>query len=435
MARRLLLILPAVAVAVVLWIVLGAGGPVRVDAVQLLGGPTRGVARLSLLVRGFTLVDGRRLPLLAQRLRITARAAEARASFTGVLDETGQLEVMLHFAEPLVADPRVLVEAVETGQVLAEGTLSLGAPAWRAAARRSGGWIPGQRRGELNIEVAPAEGTLAVPFASELELRVSADAELSLELEGAELVPPSTERVTTARGIAKLTVRPLEHAISLRVVARDGPRTGEWYGALPVVPGALHASLSGERLLVRSPIIRERAYVSWVTEQARLAGALVPLAPDEAGGAEGFVDIPAEVRSTRLTTPTFSVVASEHDKRSAGVVGWPMTGPLSTEPLQTFDAPDHVLLDGSERALASDQAARRRIRHLGALLLSGVGVAMGGLFYYEVRARRQRRGASAEHPPAAPDLALTSGRLALWVALGCIALAVAALAYFGTSAR
>jgi hypothetical protein len=431
MARRLLLILPAVAVCVVLWVILSAGGPVRVDAVQLLGGPTRGVSRLSLLVRGFTLADSRRLALPAQPLRITARAGNARASWTGALDETGHVEVMLDFAEPLAVDPWVLVEAVERGQVLAEGALSLGVQTWQAAARRSGGWLPKQRAGELDIDVAAGEGTLAVPFASELWLRVSADAGLSLELEGAELVTPSVE--PAIRGAARVAVRPLEHAISLRVVARDGQRTGEWYGALPVVPGALHASLEGERLHVRSPIIRERAYVSWVTEQARLGGALVPLTPNEAGGAEGFVDIPAEVRSALLAAPTFCVVASEHDKRSAGVVGWPMSGLLSTAPPQTFDAPDHVLLDGSHQALVSELATRRERRHLGALLLAIVGVAMGGLFWYEVRARRQRRGAETGVAAGAP--ATVSGRFALSIALGCITLAVAALAYFGIFAR
>lgn len=450
MGRRLLLILPALAVGVVLWVVLGAGGPVQVEAVQLLGGPTRGVERLSLLVRAFTLADGRRVPLPARRLRITARAADARASWTGALDETGHVEVTLDFAEPLAAEPAVLVEAVEGGQVLGEGTLSLDAQSWQAAARRSGGWLPGQRRGELEIQVAPGEGTLAVPFASELWLRVSTPAapgdeprsgatpselggaELSLELDGAELVG-GAELVTTAEGTARVTVRPLEHAISLRVVARQGQRTGEWYGALPVVPGALHASFSGERLLVRSPIIRERAYVSWVTEQARLGGALVPLTPNEAGGAEGFVDVPARARSALLAVPTFCVVASEHDKRSPGVVGWPMSSMRSTEPPRTFEPPDHVLLDGSQQALQLELAARRQRRRVGALLLAGLGLGMGGLFWYEVRTRRQRRGAGSGLGAGAP--ALASSRFAIWIALGCITLAVAALAYFGVSAR
>lgn len=445
MARRVLLILPALAVGLVLWVILSAGGPVQVDAVQLLGGPTRGVARLSLLVRAFTLADGRRMPLPARSVRITARAAEARATFTGRLDETGQLEAMLDFGAPLTTDPWVRVEAVEGGHVLGEGTLSLDAQSWRATARRNGGWLRGQRSGDLHLEVALGEGALAVPFESELRLWVStpssigeprsndeasgvSGAELSFELEGAELVAPSAEGTQTVRGEARRKLRPLEHAVSLRVVARHGQRTGEWYGALPVVPGALHASAEGERLHVRSPIIRERAYVSWVTEQARLAGALVPLLPDEAGGAEGFVDVPAEVRSALLAAPTFSVVASEHDKRSPGVVGWPMNFALATEPPQTFDVPDHVLLDGSERALALDGAARRQRRRVGALLLAAVGVALGGLFWYEVR--RQRLAAGAALTPA-----LASSRLASWIAVGCIILAVAALAYFGISAR
>jgi hypothetical protein len=453
MGHRLLLILPAVAVCVVLWVVLGAGGPVQVEAVQLLGGPTRGLERLSLLVRAFTITDGRRMPLPARRVRITARAADARASWTGVLDETGQVEVMLDFAQALPVDPSVLVEEVESGQVLGEGVLSLSAQSWQAAARRNGGWLPAQRRGELHIEVAPFEGTLAVPFASELLLRVSApssaghepgsqptssevsDAELSLELEGAELVTPTGEAVTTARGAARVSVRPLEHAISLRVAARQGQRTGEWYGALPVVPGALHASAQARRLHVRSPIVRERAYVSWVTEHARLGGAIVPLAPDEAGGAEGFVDVPAEVRSALLTAPTFSVVASEHDKRSPGVVGWPMSSLLSPEPPQTLDAPDHVLLDGSEQALLLEMAARRHLRGIGALLLAGIGITMGGLFWYEVRIHRQRRDAGTGLIAGTPALVMASGRWPIWVALGSITLAVAALAYFAISAR
>jgi hypothetical protein len=110
-----------------------------------------------------------------------------------------------------------------------------------------------------------------------------------------------------------------------------------------------------------------------------------------------------------------------------------MNGLPSTAPPQTFDAPDHVLLDGSHQALVSDLAARRQRRDIGALLLAVVGTAMGVLFWYEVRARRQRRGTEAGLAIGAP--ALASGRFAIWIALGCITLAVAALAYFGIFAR
>lgn len=452
MARRLLLILPALAVCIVLWVALDAGGPVQVSAVQLLGGPTRGVAKLSLLVRAFTLTEGRRFALPGRRVLLTAQAEQDRASWAGALDEAGYAEATLEFSQPLSSDPLVRVEELDTRRVLGEGTLSLDARDWRSGVRRNGGWLPGQTRGELHVQVAAGDGAMAVPFETELWIQVSsglhpapaephaaaeaAPAELSLELEGAELSAPSAVALTTREGAARVRVRPLEHAISLRVIARSGQRSGEWYGALPVIPGALHSSRAGERLVVRSPIQRDRAFVSWVTERARLGGAIVPLTPDPSGGAAGAIDIPEWLRPMLIGGPSWTVVASEYDKRSPGVVGWPATGVTRPdEPPHTFDVADRVLLDGTERALASDAKARRHRRRVGLALMTVVGLGMGGLFWYEVRARRRGRQGAGDGEEGNAVLVLASARWVSWVALACIILGLTALAYFGMSAR
>jgi hypothetical protein len=220
----------------------------------------------------------------------------------------------------------------------------------------------------------------------------------------------------------------------LRTVARDAERTGEWYGALPIIPGAMHARLQGSRLEVRAPIPRDRAYVSLVTERERLGGAIVPLTPDDSGGASGTVDLSQSLLSRLLATPSWAVVSSQLDKRSPGVVGWPIArAHLPSVPPLTFDVGDHVLLDGSEQALAIDERERRRRRRWGALLLVGVGVAMSGLFWYDVHPRSGAGTRGIQGASARANLPPTHRGWAIWLALACILIALAALAYFGSS--
>jgi hypothetical protein len=207
--RRLLLALPAVAVAIVLWAVLTAGWAQPVEVARVVGGPTRGSTSLSWLVFVERLEAGRRSPSPLRALRVSARAGAQSASWAGQSDRSGLAEVRLELARPLDSDPAVRIETAD-GALLAEGVAALSGENWRSAAHRRGGWLPGQQLAgpagsELWLRVAPAEGTFAVPFASELIIEVTrgpalgaasrgllsgaqpvSGAELALELSGAE---------------------------------------------------------------------------------------------------------------------------------------------------------------------------------------------------------------------------------------------------------
>jgi hypothetical protein len=471
MARRLLLSLPAAAVAIVLWVVLNAGGPRSVTAVQVLGGPTRG-SQLSLLLRALTVAPAGRTPLPDQALRVSVRGGAELVTWTGSTDQTGHAEARLELKGPLASDPWVRVTGSE-GQVLAEGHLALDAGRWLADARRNGGWLKGQAQGELALRVTLGAAALAVPFVGELlvetrapalplggvphaavpltaapaaEARPLPDAELVLTLDGAELVSPGPPQRSDRQGLARWSIRPLEHAISVRVRARADAREGQWYGALPVVPGALHASVERARLSVRSPIVRSHAYVSLVSERERLGGVILPLFADAMGGAAGAIELAPDLLGRLRSEPTWIVVSSESDKRSPGVVGWPFAAaargsPSSADqlPRRTLDVADQLLLDGTVEALAREQRRRAEQRQLAAGLLAALAVALAVSFWHEVRGPRRIGPAAAHSGPGLPgphELGLMQSRGAvLALALLCIVLGVAALAFFGTLAR
>jgi len=460
--HRLLLSLPAVAAAIVAWAVLGAGGS-RVRYVQVLGGPTASVS--SLLLRSLEQGrDGRVAPSPHRALRVTLQSGDVRATVAGTTDATGQLELRLD-AEPSPAVDRWLrVEATGAAEVLAEGSLALDPERWRSAARRSGGWLSGQTRGTLGVRVAAESGTFAVPFEGALVVQVlepraegSADANdaarpragarIEVELDGAALAGPPPLSMDT--GLSRVVLRPEEHAVSARVVARAGDRQGEWYGVLPVTPGALWAAREGDVLLVRSPIARGLAFASIVTRNERLAGAIVPLTAADDGSASGRWALHAGLLERLEREACWVVVSSEYDKRSAGAVGWPLSPPGfdPAAPRLSFDVADAVLLDGRAEAVVAAERERSGRRRSAALALLAVGVLMSASFWKEVRRGRIGTASSDDrlapraddggaHParsdPGRTDLTpLAASGWVLAVALACILLGLGGLAYFG----
>jgi hypothetical protein len=445
--HRLLLSLPAVAAAIVAWAVLGTGGG-RVRYVQVLGGPTASVS--SLLLRSLEQGrDGRVGPSPNLALRATLQSGDARATFAGTTDATGQLELRLDGERTPAVDPWLRVEAMGA-EVLAEGRLGLAAERWRSAAHRSGGWLSGQTRGTLAVRVAAESGTFAVPFEGALVVQVLepragvnaessdeahplAGARIEVELDGAALAQPPPLSADT--GLSRIPLRPAEHAVSARVVARAGDRQGEWYGALPVTPGALWATREGSVLWLRSPIARALAYASIVTWNERLAGAIVPLTTADDGSASGSWPLHAELLGRIQRESCWVVVSSEHDKRSAGAVGWPLApgGFDPAAPTLTFDVADAVLLDGRAGAIRVAERERSGRRHSAALALLVVGVLMSASFWKEVRRKRVRAAAGNDIPDSArtDPTPLAPAGWVLAVALACILLGLGGLAYFG----
>jgi hypothetical protein len=462
-----------VAAALVGWALLG-GGAERVRYAQVLGGPTHEGSTLAVLVRAIELDDQRRVPISGLALRLEARAGRANALASGTTDATGHLEARLDFGVVPAENPRLrIVTTARESLQLAEGEIALDVERWRAAARRDGGWLPGQARGDLRVRVAAESGAFAVPFAGQLLLQVLArpageagDAEgspvpgalVQLELDGAELLrapPPTSAAVATsatpptdAAGQTRVALRPLEHAVSARASVRAGERHGEWYGALPVIPGAIAVELSDAALQVRSPIAREHAFLSVVSARERIAGAIVPLAVDPDGSASGSFELTPALRARLEAEPLWAVLSSEFDKRSPGAMGWPLRPAFAgSAPQLGFTVPDAVLLDGRDGALYDTQQRQQRRRRYAAAFLLGVGLLLSAAFWNEVKRARGRppRASGAglggpttdtDHPDNMEEmLPLAPGGWVLGVALGCIALGLGALAYFGLLAR
>jgi hypothetical protein len=107
--------------------------------------------------------------------------------------------------------------------------------------------------------------------------------------------------------------------------------------------------------------------------------------------------------------------------------------------VQTFDVADQLLLDGTRQALDRERERRTRQRQLAAGWLAALGVALAVLFWQEVRGRPRIRRIAPDTDDILPgphELGLMQSRGAVLVlALFCIALGVAALAFFGTMAR
>lgn len=444
MTRRLLYVLPALAVAIVIWAVLTAGAPRPRAGARVLGGPPHVEAGLSVLVAVVESGGGRERPSPGVPLRVRARSGGVERVWSGASDETGHAEVWLDVKRAAGGgEPWLRVEHAGSGVLLAEGAAALDVDTWRASAQQRGGWIGGRAEGALEIAVAAADGVLAVPFATTLALRVTArelapggsravpGARLQVEADGAEpLDAAASPALTDALGHATLALRPVEHAVSLRVRAESGAEHGTWYGVLPVVPGALLAALTAPHVSVRSPIERTHAYASVVSRDARVFGAVVPLRPDLEGAASGGFELPERVLALLAREPLWAVVSSEPDKRSPGVVGWPLAAPALTAP-RTFDVPDSILIDGVRQVLARDAAERAERRRWAAYLLLAVGALMGGLLTHEVRGRT----APAAGIPNGSVVQRSPGRWVIGAAIGCIVLGIGALAYFVSMPR
>jgi hypothetical protein len=364
-------------------------------------------------------------------------------------DARGELEARFELDGVPATDPWLRVESVETSRVLAEGALSLDGERWQAGARRQGGWLRAQTTGTLELRAAVDSGVLAVPFEGHLVLQVLAanapgvagaaslpiaGADVSIELDGAERTT-TAPLVTDASGKASVALRPTEHAVSARVMARAGARLGEWYGALPVLPGAIAITRTHEGLLLRSPIVRQRAYVSLVSPGERLSGAIVPLVAEPDGSARGLLALDPRLSARLDDGPAWAVVSSEYDKRSAGAVGWPLSPPSDpASPRLTFDVADQVLLDGRDGALYDLLRSRNTRRGRAGLALLAVGAAMAASFWWEVRRGRRDTALDGGGDDAQKSL-VTPGGWVLGVALACIVLGLGALAYFGLLAR
>jgi hypothetical protein len=432
MGRWPLLALPVVTVAVVALAVLTAAAPRPFRVGRVWGGPTDG-GRLSLRVEIADVVEsgGEALERAVAGETIAVRLSSGRfeAVRTVTSDGEGAAEVALDVRpalEPLVAGVSL------GGMDLALGRIALDTARWASAARRRGGWFSA-RAGGYDVRVAPERGALAVPFEEGLWVEIArggapvAGATVELTATGGRVVP--LKAATDARGRVRFSVTPEEHTLGVRVVVAEANVRSEIAFGLPVVPGALRARLVGGELVIEAPVPRDVAYYALVTEEGRLTGGRVTLAPDAAGHFIARVPMPA-----LPVLPTHAVVATQRDLRSAAAVGWPLA-PREGEPMTTFDAADALLLDGRARGAAHESARRARVTWATVAFCAVAVLLELALLLSHARARDRELDAHLAHQGVEADDAerLAPARSAsvffaiAAIALGFLLLAIAAV--------
>lgn len=382
MGARLLLLFPALTVAVLGVLLLWIGEPRAIESASVWGGPTDALARWTSVVR----VGTEDAPSSGGRVRLIAQANSVTIQREFELDSQGMADVELDFG---AAPPGSFELTLYRGDaLLARGKIELASSAWRARAQRRGGYFDATTRGTPgHVQLAPGRGVLAVPFSSPLWVRVRGisapeleGARVELQAEGASFEPKTI--ALGAAGTAQSSLTPREHAVAIRgrVVLKEGAAL-EFDRVLPVLPGALYAERRGEQLRVASPVQRDEAFVTIVSEQGRHLGRRLRLRAEPGGTASAVLALPAH-----LPARCWAMVETIRHGPARERVGWPLFD-VSAEPAMTFEAPDVLLLDGFGRARLLERARLARVRRA-ALIVAVFGALLSAAVVF-TRARRQ----------------------------------------------
>jgi hypothetical protein len=420
--------------------VLGAERPIVVA--RLYGGPTEDQAQLAvrLVLSQRDAVSER--PYGAAPVRLEVRTDRGlTATWRGSTDARGAAEVVLEAESKRHADLRLWLGPA--ARPLAEGRVSLSRAGWLARARRSGGMIAGSTNGDLWIEAAPARGVFAIGSSDPLLVQVrrpagTARVELELAADGGlindSLQPVSV--VTNRQGRALVSLTPQEPVVMLTITARAANALGRWHGRVPVVQGATHARFMKSVLLLESPVEARDAFISFIDQQGRIAGALPVLRADGKGGAIAIVPVPAD-----RGLPMWAVVSSDPDQTGAATLGWPIAAPEALlansgelpETAFGWAVPDAVLLDSAAAAGRRETERRRHARRIALSMGLLSFLLIAALVTLDVYASRVPAALAQQLPGQRKLSALLGSALGLVVALLCIALGFAVLtlvAYF-----
>jgi hypothetical protein len=380
--RLITYVVPIAAVLITVLVLLGPGSARPALSVRVFGLPVTGGTTLALRIAGTSRLHGAEISAPLDDVLVEAYdGATALAPARGpLLPPYGVGEVVLHASAPLSGPLMLRVRHGE--HVLAEGPVPLRPP--KPLQRRSGE-IRGTTSGALSaMRVFATRGQLAAPFEDALRIEIPGAADVTIEgsAPGAEITP---DRVTTdARGTAFLRVKPLAHLVELALSARapDG-RAGRWEGLLPVKAGAtwLDRSRMPEALVLVSPAPHDRVYVSFLADEGRIFGAIVPLVRDPEGFFRGelALTVPAARRAAAI------VVSDDTRELAAGTVAWPLEPPEGAVEPPELD----LLLDGLPDAFLREAERAARARRA-ALQVVGASALFEILLLF-LRSRRAQR--------------------------------------------
>lgn len=393
MVGRAALVIPSIAAFVTAAVLLGPGATRPAIGARLRGAPIEGgrvvALRLEAIKRFYGVDEG--VALTGLKLEATA-GGQALETWTGETGSDGIAEVRLSASAPVHGPLEVRI-AREGAALLGQGTIPLrrGAPVFATlgtiqgtvvAAAPAGGLGP--TPGDLSIRVDATRGVLAAPFPATLRVsigeaedsRTSVRAELEISALGAELSPDGgvtaaspLKLSTDARGLAELTVKPLAHQVELTILARATEKSARWVGSLPVTPGALWIAPPGKPdapMVITSPSPRERAYLSFFSEEGRVFGAVVALSRDP----QGFFQ--AEVTPVLPPSPRilYVTVAGDPLEQGLGTVAFPLhpsEGAVAPRPLE-------LLFDGVPAAEVREKVRAWTARRAGLMVVGAAAV-------------------------------------------------------------
>ena len=384
--RAATFVLPAAAVVVAALVFLGPGALRPALGARLHGAPAEGARAASLRVEIVTSYYGTLERGAPRDLAVQATApGQSLTAWQGLTDADGVAEVSLAAGAPLRGPlaVRVATEGPHP-RLLAGGEIPLGPP---PPAIVQPSYLAGTVHGDLDVRVIASRGVFAAPFPEAVRVDVSPippDGRAEIELSGPGLRVTPAKLVVDARGEAIFTVEALAHEVELGITARTGERSARWEGTLPVIPGAMRLGRVGGDGVVDllSPAPRERAYVSFWTEQGRVAGAIVPLARDPQGFHAGKLHLP-DLSGARVL---YATVAGDPVELGAGTVAWPLRPAEGT----VVHRPIGLLLDGLPGALAREEQRSWAARRAGLVLIGAAALAEALLLLLMSRASQRK---------------------------------------------
>jgi hypothetical protein len=444
MNRWAMVVIPFATCALVAIAVFVVGAPEEPTAALLYGGATEGLS-----VQAWTLelthgVDEAERPAAGGEVAVeVTRSGGQRSRWRGTT-RGARAELRIQLPGPANGPLQVAVRD-GLGELLARGRVFLARRDWLARARRSGGWLDGDRAGALHVDVAPGRGAFAVDFAEPLWVRVRhpatpcAGARVEIASEGADVSlakgsgfgqsVDSIEALTNPDGWVGVYLRPRGFDVALTVIAHRGQdATGQWSGALPVVAGALDAERRGRRLTIRSSIPRSSAFFSIVSARGRWGGGELSLEPD-APGATGSIRVPSVALAE---SQLWAVVAPDPHLASSGAVGWPVGSELAVamgEPPLAMTVADQLLLDGRPLVRAREVARQHKARVLAASFAAVAVTLMAVLLLTQTTGARHRlEHHLAEAGQSEEDVHRVTGRR-YWIGLSVLAVFLIAVGY------